>query len=125
MTDLQQPAKAPEQLLVTIGDIGISAHWLVTPAGAQPLKETQLNITDLSHWETHIPVWAIVLAVVLFPIGLLFLFAKEPIIRGSVQVVASSGSFVHSTQIPVLGLQTINDVNGRVNYARQLIAAIN
>jgi hypothetical protein len=124
MTDIQQPATAPEQLLVTIGDIAFSAHWLVTPAGSLPLKDTQLNVSDLSRLESKIPVWAIVLAVLFFPLGLLFLLAKEQVIRGSVQVVASNASFVHSTQIPVLGPHTITDVQGRVGYARQLIAAI-
>jgi hypothetical protein len=124
MTNLPVPAAAPEQILVQLGDIAISAHWLVTPGGSHLLKGTEFTVLEYPRVELRIPVWAIVLAVLFFPLGLLFLLVKEQRMGGVVQVTAQNGGFAHVTQILITGPLSVSDVHGRANYARQLIAAI-
>lgn len=126
MTDLAQQNPSPEQVLVTIGDITFSKSWLVTPIGSRPLAGTQIIVTDMSRTETKIPTWAIVLAVIgafFFLLGLLFLLAKETVTTGSIQVAVQNGNLAHATQIPAYSPAGVQDVHGRVAYARQLIAA--
>ena len=121
------PAPAtPEATLVQIGDVVFSKSWVVTPVGARPIQGTQLFVTDLSRTESKIPTWAIVLAVILaffFLLGLLFLLARETRTVGYLQVTVQNGDLVYATQIPAPNPYVAQDINGRVTYARQLIAA--
>jgi len=36
------------ELLVTIGDIGVSQHTVITPSGSCPVREANWMFTDLS-----------------------------------------------------------------------------
>ncbi|CAD5999711.1 hypothetical protein [Agreia sp. COWG] len=115
----------PEQTLVAIGDISMTAHWLVTPAGSVPLAGTELIATDFSRVESRTPTWAIVLAIVgffFFFLGLLFLLVKDQVATGYVQVTARNGALLHTCNIPVHNAATAPDVMGRVQYARHLIS---
>jgi hypothetical protein len=116
------PQRAPEQPLVQIGDIVVSAHWLVTPNGPAPLAGSQWTVRDLSFPVQRTPTWAIVLAVIgffFFLLGLLFLLVKETRMEGYVEVTVRSGHLVHVTQIPrasPAGFQAFE----QVRYAQQL-----
>ncbi|MET4780032.1 hypothetical protein [Glaciihabitans sp. UYNi722] len=126
MTDVQATAAQPEQALIVIGDITVSKSWLVTPNGSRPLKGTQIFITDLSHTQTKIPTWAIVLAIIgafFFLLGLLFLLAKETVTTGHLQVTVQNGNLIHVTQVPVTSPGAVQDAHSRVNYVRALVAA--
>ena len=119
-------APVPEQALVSVGDITVSEHWLVTPNGNTPLRGTQIFLTDLSRSSTSTPTWAIVLAVIgaFFSfLGLLFLLVRETRTVGVVQITVSNGSLVHMTQVNVDSVQAIAELHGRVGFVRQLIAA--
>ena len=119
-------APVPEQALVSVGDITVSKHWLVTPNGNTPLRGTQIFLTDLSRSSTSTPTWAIVLAVIgafFFFLGLLFLLVRETRTVGVVQITVSNGSLVHMTQVNVDSVQAIAELHGRVGFVRQLIAA--
>ncbi|GIG23263.1 hypothetical protein Cch01nite_39870 [Cellulomonas chitinilytica] len=115
------PQGAPEQPLVQVGDIVVSAHWVVTPNGPAPLAGSQWTVRDLSFPVQKTPTWAIVLAVVgfFFFLGLLFLLVKETRMEGYIEVTVRSGHLVHVTQIPrasPAGFQAFE----QVRYAQQL-----
>ena len=118
----QPPQPVPEQPLVQIGDIVVSAHWVVTPNGPAPLAGSQWTVRDLSFPVQRTPTWAIVLAVVgffFFFLGLLFLLVKETRLEGYVEVTMRSGNLVHVTQVQrasPAGFQTFE----QVRYAQQL-----
>jgi hypothetical protein len=114
------------ELLVTIGDIEVSQHTVITPSGSCPVREANWMFTDLSRTVQRIPVWAIVCTVIFFVfcfLGLLFLLAKEEHTEGFVQVVVQGPRLVHTVQLPVFSPAQVMDVNQRVNYARALTAA--
>src|SRR5262245_23021640 len=74
------PPPQTEQFAVTIGDIGVTRNWVVTPNGNAPVAGSRWIVLDQSRTERKIPTWAIVLAIVfavLCLIGLLFLLVKE------------------------------------------------
>jgi hypothetical protein len=119
-----QPPSGHDPLLVSIGDIGFSAHWLVTPVGAKPLKGTQILVADFSRTERKTPTWAIVLAVLgifFFLLGLLFLLVKEDVTTGSVQITVHNDGLAHATNVPVNSYQAVVEIQNRANYVRQLI----
>jgi hypothetical protein len=119
------PVKQPDPILVSFGDIHLSRHWLVTPQGNRTLAGTQLTVTDMSYEYQAIPVWAIVLAVLFFPIGLLFLLVREPRATGAFQVVVTNDGLTHRSVIPAVGADRaiqFYELNSRANYARVLIA---
>ena len=41
----------PDPILVTLGEVGFSRHWVVTPAGNAPIAGTTILITDLTRVE--------------------------------------------------------------------------
>ena len=132
MTMPAQPVAGPyggmvptEPLLVQIGDVGVSRSWVVTPQGSAPLAGSEWWATNRAAYTEHIPVWAIILAVLFFPIGLLFLLAKETRLTGWVEVTVRSGSFVHLTTIPAdsyAGAQAVAQVDYVRGLARQAVA---
>jgi hypothetical protein len=89
-------AQEPEAPVVTIGDIVVSKHWVVTPSGTAPIAGSAWNVTDHRYEAKKHPWWTIVLAIVLFPIGLLFLFITTDETRGAIEVIVTSGTL--STQ---------------------------
>lgn len=118
------PAPAPasgaaqqDPILLWIGDIGVSQHWVVTPNGSAPLAGSQWIVTDRTHTEERIPGVAIVLAIIFFVfclLGLLFLLMKERRVTGYAEVTVRSGNVYHLTQLPVR-----NPID--VEYARRLV----
>jgi len=125
---VSQLAPAPhDPVLVAVGDIQITQHWIVTPSGTIPLRGASISAVDYSRVEQRIPTWAIVVAIVGFFVitlfSLLFLLAKEQRVVGHVQVTVQGPGFLHVVNLPVAHPGTAADVHGRVLYARQLAAA--
>ncbi|WP_280236144.1 hypothetical protein [Nocardia cyriacigeorgica] len=119
------PMGVPGGFLMSIGDIGISEDSVTTPAGTMPLRGAVWTITDMSQTAEKIPTYAVVLAIVLFPLcflGLLFLLIKETSTVGYVQVTVTSAGRYHSTMIPAQNRQTFPMLMHQVNVARSLSA---
>lgn len=120
----QPPGHDP--IILTIGDIGVSRHWVVTPNGTAPLAGSQWLARDLSRTESKIPAWAIVLAVIFAfacLIGLLFLLVKEQRTTGYFEVSVRSGTLFHVTQIPISSAYQIAQTRQLVHQAQTLAAA--
>jgi hypothetical protein len=117
------PAGGQEPMLVSIGDIGVTQSWVMTPAGTRPVGSVQWMFTDMSRTVERIPVWAIVCAILFFLFCLLFLLAKETRTEGTVQVVVQGPQLLHVVQLPVSSFHQVQDYNARVNYARAVSAA--
>ncbi len=58
------PSPSHDPILLTIGDIGVSRHWVVTPNGTAHLAGSRWIARDMSRTESKIPTWAIVLAII-------------------------------------------------------------
>ncbi len=119
MTAAPSPVPPVEPWLLQLGEIGVSPSWVVMPSGTAPLAGSQWWAAQRSAYTQHIPVWAIVLAVVLFPIGLLFLLAKETRVSTWVEVTVRSGGLTHVTTVPAHPAQ-VPYVFGQVEYVRGL-----
>jgi hypothetical protein len=111
-----------DPVLVQLGSIGVTQHWVVTPAGSHPLGRTQWLVSNNVYPTESTPTWAIILAIVLFPIGLLCLLAKERGLAGYVQVSVMGPGLHQAAQIPVQSHFQIADIEHRVNYIRTLSA---
>lgn len=112
--------------MLTVGDIGVSRHWVVTPNGTAPLAGSQWIARDMTRTEAKIPAWAIVLAVIFFLaclLGLLFLLVKERTTTGHFEVSVRSGNLYHVTQIPVSNEWQVAQLRNLVNQAQSLAAA--
>lgn len=119
-----QPGSDP--LLVSIGDIGVSASWVITPSGTKPVGQVHWMFTDMSRTTEKIPTWAIICTVIFVWfcfLGLLFLLAKESRTEGHVQVIVQGPGLVHTVQLPVFSTHQVTDYNARVNYARSISSA--
>jgi hypothetical protein len=120
------PSATGDPVLVTIGDITVTATSVHTPSGTVPIGDVTWTVNDMSTTTQGIPTWAIVLAIVLFLacfLGLLFLLVKEEKTQGTVQVTVQGRGFVHTSQIPVYSKAQVADVFARVNHARTIAAA--
>ncbi len=120
----QPPAKT-SAFLVTIGDIGVTADYVVTPNGNAPLAGSQWIATDMSRTDSKIPTWAIICAIafaIFCLIGLLFLLAKERTTTGYVEVSVHSGDLYHKTQIPVTDPMQVQQIRQLVGQAQTLAA---
>lgn len=123
VADSNMPA---DRTLVTIGDIGVTDQWVITPNGRCHIRDAHWMFTDMSRTSRVIPTWAIVLCIlfILFCLlGLLFLLVKEERTEGSVQVVVQGPKLVHTVQLPVFSVQQVMDYSQKVNYARAVSAA--
>lgn len=112
--------------LLTIGDIGVTPEYVVTPNGAGPLRGSQWIVRDLTSVSTRIPPYAIVLAVIFFLfclLGLLFLLIKEQTIQGYVEVSVRSGDVYHVTQLPISSAQQVQQIRADVHQAQSLAAS--
>lgn len=119
------PSTGPEPVLVQIGDIVVSQHWVVTPSGTAPLAGSQWLVRDASWRTTRIPPYAIVLAVVFglaCLLGLLFLLIKEDVVVGSLEVTVRAEGLVHLTQLPA-GSPLAAAAYEQVRYVQELAAA--
>ena len=118
------PAPAPEAILISFNDIHFSQHWVVTPYGSRPLKGARLVFTNTFQPEQFTPVWTIVLAVLFFPLGLLFLLVKETRMATHYQFVVTSEGFSYQTVVRTDGNPAqFPDLQNRTNYVQALIAA--
>jgi hypothetical protein len=123
--DLQSP-DATDPIVLTIGDIGVTRNWVVTPNGTARLGGSQWIARDMTRTESKIPTWAIVLAVVFALVcllGLLFLLAKEKYTTGYVEVSVQAGNLSHATQIPVSSQYQVAQIRQQVSQAQTLAAA--
>jgi uncharacterized membrane protein YeiB len=114
-------------VLLTIGDIGVSRYWVVTPNGSAPLQGSTWVVLDMTRTEQKIPTWAIVLAVVFALaclLGLLFLLVKEEVTTGYVQVQVKSGNLQHATQVPVSSTVAVAQIRQQVSQAQSMAAAL-
>ncbi|MBQ1083329.1 MULTISPECIES: hypothetical protein [unclassified Nocardiopsis] len=113
-----------EPTLDTIGDIAITQNTVITPSGRFPIQGTVWTISDMSRTERTTPVWAIIVAILIFwwtcLLGLLILLVKEDKTTGHVQVTVQGGGHYHATQILVSNRSYVQHVNQQVNYARSL-----
>lgn len=117
---------AADQILLTIGDIGVSRHWVVTPNGSAPLAGSTWIARDMSRTESKIPTWAIVMAILfalLCLLGLFFLLVKEQKTTGYVEVSVQQGQLHHVTQIPLSNAQQLAQVRQLVYQAQSMAAA--
>lgn len=122
---LQSP-DATDPIVLTIGDIGVTRNWVVTPNGTARLDGSQWIARDMTRTESKIPTWAIVLAVVFALVcllGLLFLLAKEKYTTGYVEVSVQAGNLFHATQIPVSSQYQVAQIRQQVSQAQTLAAA--
>lgn len=116
---------APVGFLLTIGDIGVTSEWVVTPNGNAPVGGSQWILTDMTRTESKIPTWAIICAI-LFSLacltGLFFLLVKEQQTTGYVEVMVRSGSLYHKTQVPISYQEQIQQVRALVSQAQTIAA---
>jgi hypothetical protein len=125
--NLQSP-DATDPTVLTIGDIGVTRNWVVTPNGTARLGGSQWSARDMTRTESKIPTWAIVLAVIFALVcllGLLFLLAKEKYTTGYVEVSVQAGNLFHATQIPVSSQYQVAQIRQQVSQAQTLAAAAN
>jgi hypothetical protein len=123
--DLQSP-EGTDPIVLTIGDIGVTHSWVVTPNGNARLAGSQWIARDMTRVESRIPPWAIVVAIVFALaclLGLLFLLVKEQYTTGYVEVSVQAGNLFHATQIPVSGSHQVAHVRQQVSQAQTLAAA--
>ncbi len=114
-----------EPQLTSIGDIGISEHWVLLPSGPRPIRGSVWTVTDMSQTHESVSSAGIVLCLIfvwLCLLGLLFLTMKERRYTGYVQVTVQGNGFHHSTLVPVTGPETVMWATQSVNYARSLAA---
>lgn len=117
-------AGQPEQLLLTVGDISVTQHWLYTPVGAHPLRGSTWTISDMTHVNERISPVGIILCLLFIWVcflGLFFLLMKERTVVGYSQVTVQGNGFHYSTLIPGAGTNMAG-VQQQVNYARSLAA---
>jgi hypothetical protein len=128
-TQYPYPGLAPtyppaEAVLLSIGEIQVTATTIRTPAGVYPLRGSQWHITDSWTTEQKIPSWAIVLAIVGFFcltfFSLLFLLAKETVHRAVVNVHVTSGGQQYVARIPAGDQAQVQYIYQQVNYVRSL-----
>ena len=116
----------PDPVVLTIGDIGVTRYWVVTPNGSAPLAGSTWIPRDMTRTDSKIPTWAIVLAVIfaLFClVGLFFLLVKEQVTRGYFEVTVTSESLMHTTQIPISREFQVAQMRQLVSQAQSMAAA--
>jgi hypothetical protein len=116
-----QPGAA-DPVLVVVGDIHASRHWIVTPFGTVRTHGAEVTSQPQQNVSTRIPVWAIVLAVLLFPLGLLFLLVKETVFTPGFAVTVRAGAFAHTTLVGAASPAAYADTAARVEYLRRVLA---
>jgi hypothetical protein len=114
---------APEETVLTIGEILVSAHWVVTPSGNTSLAGSQWTVADQSRSVKKHPAWTIVLAVLLFPIGLLFLFVTNEETVGYMEVKVRGAGFAYTAQVPVRENSAVQTIRRQVAEAESMAAA--
>ncbi len=112
-----------EPVLFTIGDLGITEHWIITPAGAVPIAGSRWHGTPVVTTTRTTPGWAIAGAIVFFVacfLGLLFLLVKTTRTSGYYDVQVEAVGLQHSIRLPVWDLGQVTQCDALVAHARQL-----
>ncbi len=125
-TPFDYGAGQPDPQLASVGDIGISQHWIRTPNGAYPIRGSMWTVSDMTHYQERISTTGVVLCAIFVwfcLLGLLFLLMKDRYVSGYVQVTVHGAGFHHSTMIPANHSGVVYSVTQTVNYARTLAAA--
>lgn len=123
-----QPVPSPQPTYVTtVGDIGVTPDWVVTPRGSAPLRGSTWYVRNLYVQEEAIATWALVLAIVGFfvvcVLSLLLLLVKETKVTGMVEVTVTSGELTYATQLPVSSLFHVQQIHQAVAIAQHYAAA--
>lgn len=127
MTAVYPTPGQPEQFVLSIGDIGVSPTWVVTPNGTAPLRDSQWTVQDRTFTQQTTPTWAIVMAVlgiVFCLLGLLFLLVKESQTAGYIEVTVRSGNVFHVVQLPAHSPQGVAHARHLVYQAQSMAAAV-
>ena len=117
----------PEQVVLTIGDIGVSPNWVVTPNGTAPLRDSQWTVQDRTFMQQATPTWAIVMAIlgiVFCFLGLLFLIVKENQTSGFTEVTVRSHNVFHIVQLPANSPHAVAQARQWVYQAQSMAAAV-
>lgn len=125
MPGLPVPPHAGQPVLVVIGDIGVTADYVITPSGTFPLADITVYGMDQTQVVRKTPSWAIVVAIVFalfFLIGLLFLLVKEESLSGYVMVTVEAQGRRHASMVPVASAMARTDIMQRIGYVQTLSA---
>ena len=112
-------------MLVTIGDIGVTQSWVVTPSGTRPIGTVTWLFTDMSRTTQSIPAWAIVCAILFalfFLLGLFFLLVTEEVVTGYISITVEGQGRRHVSQVPVASAVARVSLMQRVGYVQNLTA---
>lgn len=118
-----EPGPAPEPILLTVGDIGVSQHYVVLPHGAFPIRGSNWIVQDNRYYTESISTAGAILAVIFIGfclLGLLFLLMKERKLTGTVTVSVAGQGYYHATQLRADQMAWAQEC---VNYCRSLAAA--
>lgn len=116
------PANPP--ILLAIGHVQVTEHYVITPAGTWPLAEVNVTTVDQTSVSTRTPGWAIVMVCVFiwfFLLSLLFLLAKESRMGGFIAVHFQAGGYSYTEQVPVTNELQRADVFNRVHFLQTQI----
>ncbi|MEZ5210090.1 hypothetical protein [Gordonia sp. (in: high G+C Gram-positive bacteria)] len=119
------PGGPLEPPLVTIGDIVVTRSHVITPSGTFALKGARWNVVNYTQTtqttsQTGL-ILAIVGAVLICALSLLFLLMKEDKTTGYVQVIVAGANGVqHVCNIPAYSPAVLPDISSRVSYAQSL-----
>lgn len=114
---------AHEPVLFTIGDLGVTEHWILAPSGSVPIAGSTWIATPVVTTSKDIPSWAIVCAILFFLVcllGLLFLLVKEEKTSGYYDIQVHGVGLQHSVRLPVSSMAQVAQYDQAVNHARQL-----
>jgi hypothetical protein len=122
--DVEAASTPAEDVVLRIGDISVSPHWVVTPTGTAALAGSEWQLIDSTRPYTKHPVWTIVLAIVLFPIGLLFLFVGKEEIRGPLEVKVKSAGLLHTAHLYTKNRVTAETIRKNFGLAESMAHAL-
>lgn len=115
---------APEPFVLTIGDIGVSRSWVVTPQGNVPIDQAQISAIDQTITIQKTPGWAVAMAVIfiwVFLLSLLFLLVKENQTKGTVMVTVTGPGVHHVVFVPAYTAQQAMIAKRDVDHTNALI----
>jgi hypothetical protein len=116
------PADPP--ILLSIGHVHVTEHFVITPAGTWPLADVNVTTVDQTAVTTHTPGWAIVMVIVFiwfFLLSLLFLLAKERRMGGWVAVHIQAGPYSYTEQVPIRAEYQRMEVFNKVHFLQTQI----
>lgn len=116
------PADPP--ILLSIGHVHVTEHFVITPAGTWPLADVNVTTVDQTAVTTHTPGWAIVMVIVFiwfFLLSLLFLLAKERRMGGWVAVHIQAGPYSYTEQVPIRAEYQRMEVFNKVHFLQAQI----